>query len=131
MFSVKPKNNLFGSKMRKPFTLARVALYSYATVSLVIFCLLVIAQSILSFLVFAAITISLIAVADALSKDKKWAKVCSYIIFVGIAVLTVPILLMSVNENELMEIIWPQAWTLLLLILGLYSLIMQKPIKSD
>jgi len=118
--------------MKKPFTLARVALYSYATVSLMLLCLSVMVRSIFGLLIFGTLTISLIYVADSLSKDKRWARVCSYIIFVVIAIVTVPVLMVFLEDRDkiLVEFIWPEMWTLVMLCLGLYSLLKQKPIED-
>jgi hypothetical protein len=136
--------------MKRPFMLAQVALKAYAVVFLliVIQILLIIpnpsssTQSKATF-VFAAslvcIIVVLLYVSKALSKDKLWAQVCAYIIFIGFGVLAVPILIVSVTDKEPIDDLWDiwtelwavVMWFTIMLCIGIISLIFQKSKKAQ
>ena len=129
--------------MKRPFMLAQVALKAYAGVFvlfiiLLFFALLKSSSSTLSIgmLCFAAAFVGIIAgllhVSKALSKGKLWAQVCAYIIFIGSGILAVPLLIVCIADKEPAEDFWdiPALWATIMLCIGIFSLIFQKPKKA-
>ena len=124
-------------KTRRPFLLAQVALKAYAVLLALVAILLtpMLATPSLSNAIFFALLLGAMAglflTAEGLSKARAWARIVAYLIFIGFAALTLPILKTSLAEKELPEFIWPQIWTLIMLGIGIMSLLLQKPRKTE
>jgi hypothetical protein len=111
--------------MKRPFTLAQVALKAYAVVFVLILLLLFLGlcnplssmQSIGMAIYIAplvCIIVALMFVAKGLSKGKLWAQICAAIIFIGISIIAVPMLILSMDDKYLLESIWPWLWVVIL-----------------
>jgi len=132
--------------MKRPFMLAQVALKAYAAVFVLLIILFLFALLKSSFSIqsigmvcfataFVGIIADLLYVSKALSKGKLWAQVCAYIIFIGSGVLAVPLLIACVAYKEPdddfwdIPVLWPALWATIMLCIGIFSLIFQKPKK--
>lgn len=124
-------------RTKKPFMLARVALKAYAVVLTLM--LLLGSYALLRSrepmpievyalaLILVTMIVGLFLVSRGLAKAKVWAQIAACVAFVGLAVLTVPILKSSVERENLPEVLWPQIWTVIMLCLGITSLLAQRP----
>ena len=129
-------------RTKRPFILAQVALKAYAVVFALVLGLALLAvsdsssgvaldsQVVVTVALLIAIVVGLLCVAKGLDKGKPWAQVLAFIVFIGLAVVTVPILRMAIKDEDLPEIIWSQLWIVILLCLGVFSLIVQRPQKT-
>jgi len=122
--------------MKRPFILAQVALKAYAVVFVLLVLLLLTPTAtaplnsfaVAVIVVFIGIVIGLLSIVRGLSKGRLWAQISAYVIFIGLTIITVPVLSLSIGDgNILPEFVWPQIWVVTLLCLGVFSLIFQKP----